>query len=67
MGHLAPNKHLCDKLIMALTGGDSPMPGGLRVSSTELDSHAKMVVLGKQAFVLATVGNLQMSRLSLRK
>ena len=52
-GYLTPDKHLCDKLVMALAGGDSPMPGGIFVSSTELDSPANMVVLGKQAFVFS--------------
>ena len=32
------------------------MPEGLFVSSTELDSHANMVVLGKQAFVFSHSG-----------
>ena len=53
---MAPNKHLCDTLVMALTVGDSPMPGGIFVSSTELYSYANMVVLGKQVFVFSHNG-----------
>ena len=46
--NLEPNRHLVDKIMMSISSiGESDF----YLSATELDSHANMVVIGKQAFV----------------
>ena len=48
MVNLEPNRNLVDKIMMSISSiGESDF----YLSSTELDSHANMVVIGKQAFV----------------
>ena len=47
MVNLEPNRHLVDKIMMSISSvGESDF----YLSATELDYHANMVVIGKQAF-----------------
>ena len=53
MVNLEPNTHLVDKIMMSILSiGESDFC----LSTTELDSHANMVVIGKQAFAFSHSG-----------
>ena len=53
MVNLEPNRHLVDKIMMSISiVGESDF----YLSATELDSHANMVVIVKQAFVFSHSG-----------
>ena len=53
MVNLELNRHLVDKIMMSISSvGESDF----YLSATELDSHANMVVIGKQVFVFSHSG-----------
>ena len=54
---MEPNKHLSELIVMSVLndGGDDKF-ADIFLSFTELDSHANMVVVGKQAFVFSHSG-----------
>ena len=54
---MEPNKHLSELIVMSVLNdrGDDRF-ADIFSSFTELDSHASMVVVGKQAFVFSHSG-----------
>ena len=53
MVNLEPNRNLVDKIMMSILSiGESDF----YLSATEIDSHANMVVIGKQVFVYSHSG-----------
>ena len=54
---MEPNKHLCDLIVMLVLNevGNDRFAGSF-LSFTELDLHANMVVVGKQAFIFSHSG-----------
>ena len=53
-GHLEPNKHLCDLIVMSILNevGNARF-AGIFSSFTELYSQINMVVFGQQAFIFS--------------
>ena len=70
MGALTPNKHICDIISKALKAEISDVDANkhltsnniqndinhLTICKSELDSHANMIVLGKECFVFESTG-----------
>ena len=70
VGALTPNKHICETVSKALKAAISTVNvnehltsnniqndiNNLTICKSELDSHANMVVLGKECFVFESTG-----------
>ena len=56
-GDLTPNKHTVDFIVSALKAQSaSAVSNSITSSKSELDTHANMIVLGKECFIFEPTG-----------